>query len=55
MVTWAWIKGKEKPVFNTREISKGKDKGKIQVEYFAGIFSGKKVYRKAVVNQVRYS
>ena len=49
----AWIQGKQRHVYSSRIVTKGKNKGKLEVVYlhhFAGDM--KPVYRKAIVREI---
>lgn len=48
----AWIQGKQRHVYASRIVTKGRNKGKLEVTYLHH-FSGdmKPVYRKAIVRQ----
>lgn len=45
----AWIKDKQKPVFEPRTIRRGKNKGKTEVKYLHRVNAdGTRVYRKII-------
>lgn len=46
-IDFAWVGSQFKPVFNAREIMRGKNKGKFEVCYFNG-----RHYAKATVNKI---